>query len=138
MATLPAGVALSFLVAVTAPNFGGVVIGEATIKEPPANHGTESCCVHGHPLWTRLLPFVVPDSEALDVHLNGLPTGDQRGNPLDHERLGDQSIAGIAVLPGGADRPRFAKCRSAANGRPGASGGYADEARRFPWPLRES
>jgi hypothetical protein len=79
------------------------------------------------------LPFFIPDGEALDVHLNGLPAGEQRGNPLDHERLGDQPVAAVAVLPGGRTTPDSGNAVQQANDRRGASGEREDESQRITW-----
>jgi hypothetical protein len=52
-----------------------------------------------------LAPLVIPKLEALDVHLNGLPVADRRGNPLDHELLRDGRVASVARAPGAWTTP---------------------------------
>jgi hypothetical protein len=49
-------------------------------------------------LGLRLAPLLIPESEALDMHLNRYLEPVRPGNALDHERTRDEAVAGVALF----------------------------------------
>jgi hypothetical protein len=60
----------------TAPSSWDAVTRQATVADLEPNDAAENWLVHPLRLCPGLSPLLIPEGEAVDVHLNGAPTAD--------------------------------------------------------------